>query len=90
MNQTIRKQIIKHAYLPTTLDELADLIQHYPSEIEDHLYEIQKSSRYRIIITPARCRSCGFEFRPKIRKPGKCPACKSTWIISPRFTITPL
>ena len=38
---------------------------------------------------PAQCKKCGFVFeeRSKIRKPSKCPKCKSEWIMAPLFRI---
>jgi len=37
----------------------------------------------------AQCKKCEFKFeeRSKIRKPSKCPKCKSEWIMAPLFSI---
>jgi transcriptional regulator len=38
---------------------------------------------------PAQCKNCSFKFeeRSKIKKPSKCPKCKSEWIMAPLFRI---
>ncbi len=41
-----------------------------------------------LLIQPARCRNCGFIFKPEIKVPSKCPKCRSTWIEEPRFRIS--
>ncbi|WP_175059120.1 transcriptional regulator [Thermococcus sp. 2319x1] len=43
-----------------------------------------------LLIQPARCRKCGFVFRPEIKIPGRCPKCRSEWIEEPRFKIEAL
>jgi hypothetical protein len=41
-------------------------------------------------VTPAECRKCGFVFqkREKLKKPGKCPICRSESIEEPLFGIS--
>lgn len=58
-------------------------------EVCEHLSHIRKSLDKRMDITPARCRSCGFVFqkREKLKKPGKCPACREESIEAPLFSI---
>jgi hypothetical protein len=42
----------------------------------------------RVIVEPARCRSCGFTFaEDKLSKPGKCPKCRSTWLYEAQISI---
>ena len=76
---------------PVTLHELARLLDEPPGQLEDdlrHLLRSLKHSPYRAIITPARCRKCGFTFnRDKLHKPGKCPRCHGTWIAAPLIGI---
>jgi len=73
------------------LGELARELDVDPSELEDDLEHLRKSlkhSDYREIFEPATCRKCGFVFhQARLRKPGKCPRCKGTWISEPRLGI---
>ena len=40
------------------------------------------------MIKPASCRKCGFVFDDhKLRKPGKCPRFKGTWISDPLISL---
>jgi len=60
-------------------------------EVISHLEHVQKSTRppKRFLVTPARCRSCGFVFkdRRKLKPPGRCPKCKASRIQEPRYRI---
>ncbi|MBE0427003.1 MAG: transcriptional regulator [Nitrospirae bacterium] len=61
-------------------------------EIYEHLEHIQMSVSKRenpLIIVPAECKKCGFVFkkRDKLKKPGKCPVCRSELIQEPLFSI---
>ena len=55
----------------------------------EHIERTLQASGHRLVITPARCRKCGFVFRKRQRyaKPGKCPVCKGSTIEEPRFRI---
>lgn len=74
-----------------TLSELAREVHEKPKDVLDGLAHLQKSSRhadYVLIVDPAECRKCGFEFATdKLSRPGKCPKCRGTWIFEPRFTV---
>jgi hypothetical protein len=76
---------------PASLHELALLLGVHPKEVENDLHHLIKSLKnmpYHAIITPATCRKCGFVFhKDKLHKPGKCPACKGTWISEPLISI---
>jgi hypothetical protein len=71
--------------------ELASYFRCTLKEIEDDLQHIAKSVRpaFELRMYPAVCRSCGFVFRErtKIRKPSRCPKCKSESIDFPKFRI---
>lgn len=58
-----------------------------PQELADHLAHVRRTlahERRRLVVTPAECRKCHFRFdEDKLRKPSRCPACKSTWIREP-------
>ena len=70
--------------------QLADRFQIIPPDIIEDLEHIKKSIKpKRLIVIPARCEDCGFVFkeREKIKKPSKCPKCRSERILSPLFKI---
>ena len=61
-------------------------------DVYDHLEHIRTAlhkSGARLLVTPAVCRKCGFEFRKRerLRKPGKCPVCQGEQIESPLFSV---
>ena len=60
-------------------------------DVEDDLRHLIRSARaagHRVIVEPARCRKCGFTFaEDKLSKPGKCPACRGTWLYEPQISI---
>lgn len=74
-----------------TLVALAQAHGLRPSELEADLAHLQLSLRHEamvLVVIPARCRKCDFEFDAgKLGKPSKCPSCKGTWIHSPRFRL---
>jgi len=76
---------------PRSVSELAYLLDEAPKDVEEGLHHFLKSLKhtpYRAVIDPAKCKRCGFEFHhDKLRKPGKCPQCKATWISEPRIGI---
>jgi predicted Zn-ribbon and HTH transcriptional regulator len=61
-------------------------------DVYDHLEHIQqtisKGGRSFVVI-PAVCRKCKFIFRKRdrLKKPGKCPVCRSESIQEPLFSI---
>ena len=61
-------------------------------EVLEHLEHIRTALHAhgeRLLITPAVCRKCGFEFRKRERltKPGRCPVCQGEQIEPPLFSI---
>lgn len=74
---------------PLTLLEVAQQMGVSLGEVTDDLQHLLKSlerSEYVAVVTPARCKKCGFTFdERKLKKPGKCPKCKKTWIDPPRI-----
>ncbi len=91
--ETIRKELIsllEGDYL--TQSEIAFELGIRESEVQEHLIHIQKSvskrgGRFRM--KPPECLRCGFVFRKreKMKKPGRCPLCKSRAISEPLFSI---
>lgn len=61
-----------------------DVYQHL-----EHVRKTLESHTGKLVVVPARCRRCGFEFkkREKLKKPGKCPACKGEFIEDPIFSV---
>ena len=54
----------------------------------EHLIRSARASGHQVVVEPARCRTCGFEFdERKLTKPGKCPACRGTRIFEPQIRI---
>jgi predicted Zn-ribbon and HTH transcriptional regulator len=50
-------------------------------DIEEDLLHAIRSARatgHRVLVLPARCKACGFEFdETRLAKPSKCPACRA-------------
>jgi predicted Zn-ribbon and HTH transcriptional regulator len=76
---------------PLSVNDVARLLDEPPNRVADDMYHLRKSlksSPYREVITPAECKKCGFVFpKDKLRKPGKCPLCRGTWISEPLLGI---
>ncbi len=61
-------------------------------DVYEHLEHIQKTvgkGGRSFIVVPAECRMCNFVFRKRdrLKKPGKCPVCRSETIQEPLFSI---
>jgi len=76
---------------PLTVRQIAHQFRHKPAEVEADLRHLAQSlvhGEWKLVITPARCRKCGFEFGPdKLHKPSKCPECQATWLTEPEIGI---
>ena len=61
-----------------------DLYQHL-----EHLGRSLMQRGERLSIEPSRCLACGFTFeeRTRVKRPGRCPECKSTRLSLPKFAI---
>ncbi|MFW9786877.1 MAG: transcriptional regulator [Candidatus Thorarchaeota archaeon] len=55
----------------------------------DHISKSVKRENKELLIRPAVCGKCQFTFKvgKSARAPGKCPKCKSQWILAPAFII---
>ena len=87
-HETIRREIIRMLdgnRLPVGV--LSKEVRLSEREIYAHLEQIKRSGL--LLIIPAKCDDCGFVFadRHRVKKPGKCPKCKSTHIEQPLFTL---
>lgn len=86
--QTVRQEITDHLKeRPHTIADLSKTVGKAEKEIVEQLSHIQKTGTLRI--DPAECIACGFEFteRERLKKPGRCPKCKSNRISTPSFSI---
>ena len=77
-----------------TIRELSIVIGAQQKDLLDHLAHLERSldrTDERLVVDPARCLQCGFEFtdRTRLAKPGRCPTCKSSRITLPLFSIAP-
>jgi predicted Zn-ribbon and HTH transcriptional regulator len=76
---------------PRSVSSLARELGLTRGDVEDDVAHVIRSARaagHRIVVQPARCRACGFTFaEDKLSKPGKCPACRSTWLFEPQISI---
>ncbi len=87
-----RKDLIEMlSQRPMSVAGLARLLEVHPRDVEQdikHLLKSLKRSAYRIVVSPAQCRKCGFTFdKQKLRKPAKCPACRGSWIEEPTLYV---
>jgi predicted Zn-ribbon and HTH transcriptional regulator len=75
-----------------SLSEIARAVHEKPKDVIDALTHLAKSSKhgdFDLIVEPAECRKCGFEFSTdRFSRPGKCPKCKGTWIFEPLVGVT--
>ena len=76
---------------PMTATEIARAMDQSPADVAtdlEHLLLSLKHTEYTAVITPPTCRKCDFEFgTDKLRKPSKCPKCKSTWLTEPMIEV---
>jgi predicted Zn-ribbon and HTH transcriptional regulator len=89
---TLRKQLMEVlSREPRSVSSLAREIGLSRADVEDALRHMIRSARaagHRIVVVPARCRSCGFVFdEDKLTKPGKCPSCRNSRIFEPQIAV---
>jgi predicted Zn-ribbon and HTH transcriptional regulator len=47
-----------------------------------HAIRTAEAAGHHVIVEPARCKACGFEFdQSRLIKPSKCPACKGSRLL---------
>src|SRR5437899_1943587 len=89
---TFRKDLLKLLTVePRSVSSIARDLGLRRDDIEDDVRHIVRSARaagYRVVVTPARCRTCGFVFsEDRLSKPSKCPGCRGTRIYEPQISI---
>jgi len=77
---------------PFTAHELSARASIAERDIVAHLEHLEKTAKAhgeRLEIEPARCEGCGFAFkkRDRLSRPGRCPVCRGSHIVPPRFTL---
>ena len=91
---TLRKQLLEVlSREPRSVSRLAGELGLSRGDVEDALRHMIRSARaagHRIVVVPARCRSCGFTFgEDKLTRPGKCPECRNSRIFEPQIGVEP-
>jgi len=89
---TLRRDLLSYlSHEPRSVSRLARELRLPRAEVEDALRHMTRSARaagHRIVVVPARCRSCGFTFgEDKLSKPGRCPQCRESRIFEPQVGI---
>ena len=72
--------------------DLSQRVSVSEKDVAVHLEHLQRSlgrEGERLVIHPAVCKGCGFEFtkRDRLAAPTRCPRCRGGRIDPPRFTI---
>lgn len=91
--ETLRRRII--ALLkerPFTGKELSGQLRVPERDVCEHLEHIRRTMNkgdYKLSVIPARCEKCGFVFvkRGRLKRPGKCPICRSESLEEPLFSV---
>ncbi len=93
MLHTVRRELLAALEeRPCSAKDLSAAVGIPEKEVYGHLEHIQRTmsaSGRHFAVTPAECRKCGFVFskRERLKKPGKCPACRGESIREPLFSI---
>jgi transcriptional regulator len=91
---TIRKNLLALlSAQPRSVSWLARELGFTRADVEEDLRHALRSARaagHRVVVVPARCRSCDFTFDDaRLSKPGKCPVCRGTRLFEPQIYIEP-
>lgn len=92
--ETIRHAVIDLLRQQTvSAKDISALVHIEEKEVYGHLEHIRLSihtAGWRLEVTPAECKKCGFVFakRERLTPPGKCPVCRHEAIFEPLFTIS--
>lgn len=92
-HETVRsalRQVLREG--PLAARELSVRVGISEKDVFGHLEHLARSLRHsgeRLRVEPAECLACGFVFkeRTRLRKPSKCPACRSQRLDPPRFVV---
>lgn len=92
-NETVRRDIMEILRRRVLSAKDISAAAHIPEkEVYEHLAHIRRSvikGGHHLTVAPAECKKCGFVFRKreKLKKPGKCPVCRSESIEEPFFSL---
>jgi len=93
-HETPRQALERHLRRERSLSagDLARLVGLREPEVVAHLEHLERSLRGRggrLVVDPARCRSCGYAFpgRRRLGRPSSCPRCRHQRIEPPTFRI---
>lgn len=93
--ETVRRSIL--SFLEQgghSAKEISSEVRISEKEVYDHLEHLRKSTSgsrgHHLLVTPAKCKKCGFVFskRERFKKPGRCPVCRGESIHEPLFSIS--
>ena len=95
---SVKDDTVRHAIIKLLSEETVSAldisreVRVAEREIYGHLEHIRRTlstAGLHLRVVPAECRECGFVFhkRTRLTKPGKCPACRSSYISEPFFSI---
>lgn len=91
MRATLRQELAEILSRgPHSLRALSQQLKIPEREVLVHLEHLRRSAAARgahLVVEPTRCLQCGFEFRgrDRLKKPGRCPRCRSSHLEAPRY-----
>jgi hypothetical protein len=92
-SETLRRALLEELGRgPLTARDLAARLGLGEKEVAPHLEHLERSLRgkgERLLVVPATCLGCGYVFRDRraLKKPSRCPSCRSERIDAPQFGI---
>lgn len=77
---------------PATIREVSQGVGASEKDVVGHMEHLARSlprRGFELIVVPAECEKCGFVFRKRgrLRRPGRCPLCRSATIAEPLFSV---
>ncbi len=91
--ETLRRRIVTLLREgPLSGKDLSNELRLPERDVYEHLEHIRKTMNkgdYKLVVLPPRCNRCGFVFRKRgrLKKPGKCPLCRSESVEEPVFSV---
>ncbi len=90
-HDTVRQEIITLITGESlTAKEISGRVGIGEKEVLEHLEHIKTALHGALVVLPPLCLECGFSFRKRerLKKPGRCPVCRSERIVDPAFTVS--
>jgi transcriptional regulator len=89
---TVRKLLLDLlSEQPRSVSSLARELRIPRGDLDDQLRHALRSAQaagHRIVVEPARCKSCGFTFGDdRLAKPSRCPACKGSRLFEAQVSV---